>query len=171
MSDGPELTVANLEAMSEDVRSNGGPSETTRAFNQSLISEFRANAGVLSGDFARARFLLLTTTGARSGKQRTTPLAYIKLDDRILIIASKGGAPKHPAWYANLVANPMVTVELGADTYQAVAITIVGEERDELFARVAAKIPNFADYQQRTDRVIPVVELKAEAPGNRTAAG
>lgn len=163
MTDGVELTVANLEAMSEDVRSEGGPSETTRSFNQSLISEFRANGGVLSGDFARARFLLLTTTGARSGKQRTTPLAYIKLDDRILIIASKGGAPTHPAWYVNLAANPMVTVELGDQTYQATAITITGPERDELFARVAAKIPNFADYQQRTDRVIPVVELKATA--------
>ncbi len=112
---------------------------------------------------------LLTTTGARSGKQRTTPLAYIKLDDRILIIASKGGAPEHPAWYVNLVANPTVTVELGAETYQATATTITGEERDELFARVAAKISNFADYQQRTDRVIPVVELKAVAGENQTA--
>lgn len=161
MNDGLDLTVANLEAMSEEVRSEAGPSSTTRAFNHSLISEFRANKGVLAGDFARARFLLLTTTGAKSGKQRTTPLAYVKLDDRILIIASKGGAPKHPAWYVNLAANPTVTVELGADTYQATATTITGPERDELFARVAAKIPNFADYQLRTDRVIPVVELLA----------
>lgn len=162
MNDGLELTAANLEAMSEEVQSEGGPSSTTRAFNHSLISEFRANGGVLSGDFARARFLLLTTTGAKSGKQRTTPLAYVKLDDRILIIASKGGAPKHPLWYLNLTANPTVTVELGAETYQATAVTITGPERDELFARVAAKISNFADYQQRTDRVIPVVELRAQ---------
>lgn len=160
MSERVELTGANLQAMSEDVQADGGPSAITKAFNETLIAEFRANGGVLAGEFERARFLLLTTTGAKSAKRRTTPLAYVKLDDRILIIASKGGAPKHPAWFLNLVANPEVTVELGPEAYQAEAVVLQGAERDELFARAAAKISNFAEYQTRTDRVIPVVELR-----------
>jgi deazaflavin-dependent oxidoreductase (nitroreductase family) len=156
----PTLTLANLDAMSNEVRSETGPGSTTRAFNEALIAEFRANAGVLSGEFARSRFLLLTTTGARSGRQRTTPLAYLLIDGRIFIVASMGGAPRHPAWYLNLVAHPTVTVELGSETYQAEAVTMQGSERDELFERICAKIANFADYQSRTDRVIPVVELR-----------
>ncbi|HEY5647602.1 MAG TPA: nitroreductase family deazaflavin-dependent oxidoreductase [Pseudomonadales bacterium] len=156
-----ELTLTNLlDGLAGEIRSPGGPGEVTRRFNETLIEEFRANAGVLSGELATSRFLLLTTTGARSGKRRTTPLAYIPVEGRILVIASKGGAATHPAWYPNLVAHPEVTVELGAETYQALAVVIEGAERDRLYAEVAARIPTFADYQRRTDRVIPVVELR-----------
>ena len=161
MSDRMELTFANLlDKLAGEIRSPDGPGAITKTFNETLISEFRANEGKLSGDFARAQFLLLTTTGAKSGRQRTTPLAYVPIDGRILIIASKGGAPTHPAWYLNLVAHPEVTVELGAETYRARAIAIEGAERDRLYAEVASRVPTFADYQRRTDRVIPLVELR-----------
>src|SRR5918998_4809415 len=98
-----ELTMNNLNRMAEEVRSDGGPGSTTKAFNEEVIAAFRAHDGRMPGELEGSRFLLLTTTGARSGRQRTTPLAYVKLDDRILIVASKGGAPGHPAWYHNLV--------------------------------------------------------------------
>ncbi len=164
MTEPAKLTIENLDVLSEEVRSDGGPAAATRAFNEALITEFRANGGVISGDFARARFLLLTTTGAKSAKQRTTPLAYVPIDGRILIVASRGGAPTHPAWYFNLVANPIVTVERGNETYQATAVSLEGSDRDEMFARISAKVSNFADYQRRTERLIPVVELLPIAP-------
>ncbi|MPY95945.1 MAG: nitroreductase family deazaflavin-dependent oxidoreductase [Acidimicrobiia bacterium] len=157
--DAVELTVENLGKLTDDVRSASGPGATTRSFNETLIAEFRANGGQLAGDLARARFLLLTTTGARTGRQRTCPLAYHKVDDRLLVIASKGGAPTGPAWYANLVAHPEVTVELGAETFSAKAAVLEGEERARMFEHVATRVSQFADYQRRTSRVIPVVEL------------
>ncbi|HUK83544.1 MAG TPA: nitroreductase family deazaflavin-dependent oxidoreductase [Verrucomicrobiae bacterium] len=156
-----ELTVANLlDKLAGEVRSETGPGSFTKAFNETLIVEFRTNSGRLTGEFAQAPFLLLTTKGAKSGKERTTPLGYVQIDGRVLVIASMGGAPKHPAWYLNLVANPAVTVELGAENYRARAVVIAGPERDMLYAQVAATIPTFAEYQGRTDRVIPVVELR-----------
>lgn len=158
------LTVDNLNRMAEEVRSDGGPASTTRSFNEALIDEFRANGGKLTGELARARFLLLTTTGARSGRRRTTPLAYLPVDGRIVVIASMGGAPSSPAWFHNLVANPDVTVERGTETYAARAVVTEGADRDDLFAKVSAKISNFADYQSRTTRVIPVVELVPVEP-------
>ena len=154
------LTVDNMNRMAEEVRSETGPASTTRSFNEALIAEFRANGGRLSGELARGRFLLLTTTGARSGRQRTTPLTYLVIDGRIVIIASMGGAPASPAWFHNLVAHPEVTVELGGETYRARAVVTEGPDRDDLFAKVCAKISTFADYQARTTRVIPVVELQ-----------
>jgi deazaflavin-dependent oxidoreductase (nitroreductase family) len=161
MSDRVELTAANLlEGLAGEIRSPGGPGEFTKSFNETLIAEFRANDGVLSGDFADSTFLLLTTTGAKSGRQRTTPLAYVPVEGRTLIIASKGGAPTHPAWYWNLVAHPEVTVEIGGDIYQALAVAIEGAERDRLYAEIAARVPTFGDYQNRTERVIPVFELR-----------
>jgi deazaflavin-dependent oxidoreductase (nitroreductase family) len=156
-----ELTQSNLlDGLAGEIRSSDGPGEFTKGFNEALIDEFRANGGVISGELSNARFLLLTTTGAKSGKQRTTPLVYIPIDDRILIIASRGGAADHPAWYWNLLAHPEVMVEIGTDTYPALAVPIEGEERDRLFSEVASRIPTFADYQRRTDRVIPVFELR-----------
>lgn len=159
MTDSAELTMANLGKMSDEVRSETGPAATTRTFNESLIAEFRASGGVLSGELARARFVLLTTKGAKSGRERTTPLAYSKVEDRILIVASMGGAPSSPAWYHNLVAHPEVTVEIGAETYRAQAVVTEGADRDGLFAQISAKLPVFAEYQNRTTRLIPVVEL------------
>jgi deazaflavin-dependent oxidoreductase (nitroreductase family) len=126
-----------------------------KAHNRKLIEEFRANKGM--GDRA---LLLLTTTGARTGLSRTTPMMYIPDGDRLLVIASNAGAPAHPDWYRNLVANPEVTVEVGAETYPATAIVPTGAERDELFASVAERYPFFAEHQSRVTRRIPVVVLE-----------
>lgn len=128
-------------------------------WNKSIIEEFRANAGKVGGRFQGAPMVLLTTTGAKSGKRLTTPLVSLPDGDRLLVFASKGGAPKHPAWYHNLVANPGVTVEYGTETFEAQAEVIKGDEHDRLYARQVAAFPGFGDYQKNTTRVIPVVAL------------
>lgn len=128
-------------------------------WNKSIIEEFRANAGNVGGRFQGAPMVLLTTTGAKSGDRLTTPLVSLPDGDRLLVFASKGGAPKHPAWYHNLVANPTVTVEYGTETFEAEAKVITGEEHDRLYARQVAAFPGFGDYQKNTTRVIPVVAL------------
>src|ERR1700674_4925379 len=104
-------------------------------FNRSVIDEFRAKDGKLSGPFEGAPLLLLTTTGAKSGLKHTTPVAYLRDGDRIVVFGSKAGAPTHPAWYHNLVANPTVTVEVPEEQFEARAVVIDGEERDRLFAQ------------------------------------
>jgi deazaflavin-dependent oxidoreductase (nitroreductase family) len=130
-------------------------------FNAGIINEFRANDGVVGGMFEGAPMVLLTTTGAKSGAERVTPLVHLQGEgDTVYVFASKGGAPEHPAWYHNLVAHPDVTVEIGTKRYAATATPVTGAERDEIFARQGALRPNFADYQQKTTRTIPVVELK-----------
>jgi deazaflavin-dependent oxidoreductase (nitroreductase family) len=129
-------------------------------FNENLIAEFRANDGATSGPFAQAPLLLLTTTGAKSGREHTTPIVYTREGENLVVIASKGGAPMHPAWYHNLVANPDVVVELPGETFTAHARVATGEERDGLFEAQADLMPAFKDYQQKTDRVIPVVVLE-----------
>ena len=129
-------------------------------FNEKLIAEFRANGGQVSGMFAGRPMLLLTTTGAKSGQQRTTPLVHTRDGDKIVVIASKGGAPTNPAWYHNLVANPTVTVELGTEKFPARATVVTGAERDRLFAAQAALMPAFAEYETKTTRKIPVVVLE-----------
>lgn len=135
-------------------------------FNQQVIEEFRANKGRVGGYFEGARLLLLTTTGARTGRPHTTPVGYLPdSDDRVLIIASAAGAPRHPAWFHNLVANPRVTVESGAFTYEARAVVIEGEERDRIFARAVEADPGWAAYQEKTERVIPVIALHSLAEG------
>ncbi len=129
-------------------------------WNQAVIAEFRANSGKVGGQFAGAPLLLLTTTGAKTGRRLTSPLMYNTEEDRLLIFASKAGAPTNPAWYHNLVANPKVTLEVGAETFDATATVLHGEERDRLFARHAAQYPGFADYQANTTRTIPVIALE-----------
>jgi deazaflavin-dependent oxidoreductase (nitroreductase family) len=129
-------------------------------FNQNLIDEFRANDGTVTGPFAGRPVILLTTTGAKSGQKRTTPLVYTKDGDNLVIIASKGGAPTNPAWYHNLVANPVVTVELPGETYQARTRVAEGAERERLYNAQAALMPGFAEYQQKTTRQIPVIVLE-----------
>ena len=129
-------------------------------FNQALIEEFRANDGKVTGVFAGRPLLLLTTTGAKSGQPRTMPLVYTTDGDRMVVIASKGGAPSNPAWYHNLVANPTVTVELPGDTFQARATVAEGEERERLYSAQAALMPAFAEYQEKTTRQIPVIILE-----------
>jgi deazaflavin-dependent oxidoreductase (nitroreductase family) len=133
---------------------------TFNDFNQRLIAEFRANSGVIgAGPFAGRSLLLLTTTGAKSGSQRTSPLAYTRDGDNYIIMASKGGAPTHPAWYHNLVAHPEVTVEVGAQRFPARATIAHGAERERLFNHMATQMPGFAEYQRKTTRQIPVIVL------------
>jgi len=130
-------------------------------FNQNLIKEFRANGGkVLSGPFVNAPLLLLTTTGAKSGRPFTTPLVYTKDGDRIVIIASKGGFQTNPAWFHNLKAHPTVTIELGKEKFQAKAVITTDPERQRLFDAQAKVMPNFTEYQKATTRQIPVIALQ-----------
>ncbi|GAB3138052.1 nitroreductase/quinone reductase family protein [Micromonospora sonneratiae] len=140
-------------------------------FNQQVIDEFRANGGRVGGPFEGARLLLLTTVGARSGAPHTTPVGCLPDGERILVIASAGGAPHHPAWFHNLVANPRVTVEDGTFTYEAHAVVLTGAERDRLFARAVEADPGWAAYQARTIRVIPVVALHRIMDGPLRFAG
>src|SRR5271155_512682 len=129
-------------------------------FNQKVIEEFRANQGKVGGQMAGMPLMLLTTTGAKTGRALTKPLAYTKDGDRIVLIASFAGSPHHPAWFVNLTANPTVTVEVGGDRYQARAVVTSGAERQRLFDAQAAKMPVFNDYQKKTERQIPVVVLE-----------
>ena len=130
-------------------------------FNAGIIEEFRANDGVVGGPFDGAPLVLLTTTGAKSGKRRTNPLATLPEDGRLYVFASKGGAPTNPDWYYNVVAHPEVEVEYKTEKFSAVAHVVTGAERDRVFAAQVARMPGFGDYQSRTGgRVIPVVELR-----------
>lgn len=133
--------------------------EKWNEFNKSLIEEFRANGGQVGGQFAGAPMILVTTTGRKSGQQRTSPLVYGKTGDDLFIIASKAGDPKHPDWFLNIEANPNVTVEVGTDKYEARARITEGEERARLYKQMADAMPNFKEYQEKTDREIPVVVL------------
>ncbi|GAB3654189.1 hypothetical protein GCM10027589_12740 [Actinocorallia lasiicapitis] len=134
-------------------------------FNQKVIEEFRDNEGRVGGYFAGADLLLLTTTGARSGKAHTTPLAYFADGDgRMLVIASAAGAPRHPAWFHNLKADPHATVEVGVRTVAVEAEILGAVERDAAFARAVASGPGWAEYQAKTERVIPVVALRVTGP-------
>ena len=128
-------------------------------YNTQIIEEFRANDGKLSGHWEGRDLLLLTTTGRKSGRKHTTPMVYVRDGDRMLVFASKGGAPNHPDWYFNLVADPNVEVEVGAERFDATAVPLSREERDAAFSEQAAKVPAFQEYQDKTTRVIPVVAL------------
>lgn len=128
-------------------------------FNTQVIEEFRANGGKVGGMFEGAPMLLLTTTGAKSGQPRIAPLVYTTDGDRIVIIASKGGAPTNPDWYHNIAAHPDVTVEVGTETFPARAEITPEPERTRLFDAQAAIMPGFRDYQDNTSRVIPVVTI------------
>ena len=131
-------------------------------WNRHTIEEFRANGGKVGGMWEGRPLLLLTTIGAKSRKQHMTPTMYLPDGNRLLVFASKGGAPTHPDWYRNLVAHPEVTVEVGSETYQARATVLTGEERDRLYAKQAELYPQFADYQKKTTRKIPVVALERQ---------
>lgn len=128
-------------------------------WNTKIIEEFRANDGQVGGPFEGAPVLLLHTTGARSGLERVNPMMYLDLDGGRYVFASKAGADSHPDWYHNLVANPAVTVEVGSETYPATAVPVAGEDRDRIYAEQARRYPGFGEYQAKTRRVIPVVEL------------
>jgi len=130
-------------------------------FNAQVIAEFRANDGVVGGNFEGSTILLLTTIGAKSGLERTTPTVCRVDGDDVYVFASKAGAPTNPDWYHNLVANPEVGVELGTDSYRARAVVIEGEARDQVYAAHAEQYPGFAEYVDLVAgaRVIPVVRL------------
>jgi deazaflavin-dependent oxidoreductase (nitroreductase family) len=133
---------------------------TINAFNQAIADEFRANGGKVTGQFADSDLLLLTTTGAKSGQQRVSPLAYFHVGGRLIIIGSFAGAPKNPAWVHNLRSNPAAHIELGTEAFDATARELPPAERDELFGEISAASPGFAEYQSKTSRVIPLFELQ-----------
>ncbi len=128
-------------------------------WNRKIITEFRANGGAVGGMFEGAPMVLLTTTGAKTGRERVNPLITLPEGDRLFVFASFGGAPKDPDWFRNLVAHPDVVVEYGSERFPATARVLEGEERDRAYAKQAEFRPNFAGYQEKTTRVIPVVEL------------
>ena len=127
------------------------------AFNDQVIAEFRANGGRVGGPFAgRDNMVIITTTGAKSGRAITNPLVFLPDGDRIVLIASNGGADKHPAWYYNLLADPTLTVEIPGETYTGKAELVAEPERTALYDRMVALIPGFGEYRANTDRQIPV---------------
>lgn len=132
-------------------------------FNHNVIEEFRRTGGSVSGPFAGAPMILLTHTGAKSGKTYTNPLVYTRDGSDYVIIASMGGAPEDPQWFRNVVANPKVTLEVGSEKFTATARVAEGQERDRLYWAQADKMPNFAEYARKTQRVIPVVVLTPDA--------
>ena len=130
-------------------------------FNSKLIADLRANNGrATSGPFSGGSLLILTSTGARSGETRVNPLAYTRDGDNYVVIASKGGAPTHPSWYHNVVANPDVKVEVLGETIPARARVADGDEHQRLYDAQARVMPGFAEYQKKTTRKIPVVVLE-----------
>ena len=128
-------------------------------FNAQIIDEFHANEGRVGGMFEGMPLLLLHHTGAKSGKNRINPLAYQSDDGRYVVFASKGGAPTNPDWYYNLKAQPNVTIELGTDRIDVVASEATGDERERLFRTQAERVPQFAEYEKKAGRVIPVIVL------------
>jgi deazaflavin-dependent oxidoreductase (nitroreductase family) len=142
------------------------------AFTEQLIAEFRANSGQVGGPFKGSRLLLLTTTGARSGKSHTAILGYYPdTAGRVLVVGSAGGGPKHPDWYHNVLANPRVTVEAGLFTYEADALVLRDAERDEIFERLVEADPGWGEYQSKTTRTIPVVALQPIVTGPPSNGG
>ncbi len=128
-------------------------------WNRKIIEEFRVNEGRVGGPFAGAPVLLLHTTGAKTGRERVNPMMYLDLDEHRYVFATKSGADTNPDWYWNLVAHPDVTVEVGTETYEAAAMPVTGDDRDRIYAEQARRYPGFAEYEQKTSRIIPVVEL------------
>lgn len=128
-------------------------------FNRGVVEEFRANGGKVGGPFEGGDLLLLHTRGAKSGQPRLSPLAYLTVDGKILIVGSYAGAPKHPAWVHNLRADPRAHVEVGTEAYDVEVRELPEDERDAMYAKVTAVAPVFAEYQANTSRAIPLFEL------------
>jgi deazaflavin-dependent oxidoreductase (nitroreductase family) len=129
------------------------------AFNDGIVAEFRANGGKVGGPFEGATLLLLTSTGAKSGKSRLAPLAYFNIDGRTIIVGSKAGSDTNPDWVHNLRANPQAHIEIGTESYDVTAHELPAADRDALFTRIVAAAPGFGEYQSKTSRVIPLFEL------------
>jgi deazaflavin-dependent oxidoreductase (nitroreductase family) len=130
-------------------------------YNRRLIEEFRAGRVEPGGPLEGRPMLLLTTTGAKTGRRHTTPLMYVLDGGRLLVIASNAGAPRHPDWYRNLSADPGVTVEVGTETYEATAAELEGEELERVWGEIVASYPFFAEHEEKAaPRRIPVVALE-----------
>lgn len=128
-------------------------------FNSQIIKEFRENKGKVGGGFEGAPMLLLTTVGAKSGATRVNPMMYLADGERRYVFASKAGAPTNPDWYYNLLAHPEVSIEVGEERVDVLATPLTGADRDRVYAQQASLYPGFAEYQEKTDRVIPVIAL------------
>ena len=128
-------------------------------WNDQVITEFRANGGQVGGNFAGAPLLLLHTTGAKSGAERVSPMMYQATDSGWAVFASYAGSDNNPAWYHNLKAHPDVSIEVGAETVDVEAQELVGDERSVVWEEQKRQYPGFAGYEQKTDRVIPVILL------------
>lgn len=140
---------------------SNGPTDTERSFNEANIEEFRNNGGKVGGQFEGFPLLLLTSTGAKSGAQRVNPLARFDIDGKTYIVGSSAGRPKNPAWVANVRADPAIAVEIGTNPRAAAtAVELPRDERDRIFDIVKERAPGFADYETKTDRVIPVFEIR-----------
>ena len=134
--------------------------DTLKAFNESIVDEFRANDGTVGGPFEGNELLLLRTIGAKSGQPRVSPLSCKRIDGKLLIIAGNGGADVHPSWVYNLRANPKARVEVGTESIDVTARELPPAERDELMPKLTAEITAFAEFQANTNRVIPIFELQ-----------
>jgi deazaflavin-dependent oxidoreductase (nitroreductase family) len=132
----------------------------TQNYNTPIIEEFRANGGKVGGRWEGKDLLLLITTGARSGEERVNPVAYQRLESGYAVFGSKGGAPTHPDWYYNLLAHPDVIIEVGPDTIPVKARVAQGEERERIWEKQKRLNPNFAAYEEKTSRTIPVIVLE-----------
>lgn len=136
------------------------------SWNDGVIEQFREGKQLIAGMFDRSALLLLGTTGARTGRPRTSPLAYFTDGDRLVIIASAAGQDEHPAWYFNILANPRVSVQVwkgdAIDAFEAIATPAEPEERERLFAQAVAAAPGFGEYQRKTSRVLPVITLQRD---------
>ncbi|MCB5164205.1 nitroreductase/quinone reductase family protein [Streptomyces bambusae] len=150
--------------------STESPDPAFADFNQRVIEEFRAGGGKVGGPFEGGDLLLLTTVGARSGTEHTVPLGYVRDGGVLFVIGSAGGADRHPAWYHNLLAHPMVRVELGTEEFEAVAVPAEGEQHARLFAAAVRTAPGYGDYQRQTRRVLPVVMLQSAGVQAQAAA-
>jgi len=147
--------------MTEDFDKNRLVSDTAALddFNRGVVTEFRANGGKVGGPFEGGDLLLLHTTGAKSGQPRLSPLAYLTVDGKMLIVGSYAGAPKDPAWVHNLRANPRAHIEVGTEAYDVLVRELPGDERDATYPKITAVAPVFAEYQANTTRAIPLFEL------------
>jgi deazaflavin-dependent oxidoreductase (nitroreductase family) len=134
--------------------------DTLKAFNESIVDEFRANDGKVGGPFEGNELLLLTTSGAKSGQPRLSPLSCKRIDGKLLIIAGNGGADTNPSWVYNLRANPSAHVELAAESFNVTARELPPAERDDIIPKITAAISAFAEFQAKTSRVIPIFDLR-----------
>lgn len=128
-------------------------------FNRGVVEEFRANAGKVGGPFEGGTLILLHTVGAKSGQPRLSPLAYLEIDGKVLIVGSYAGAPSNPAWVHNLRADPKAHIEIGTDAYDVTARELPDDEREATYPKIVEKAPVFAEYQAKTSRAIPLFEL------------